>query len=216
MINEIKRMQQLAGINEAFVNKPLGLASDEYYLNFFQQEMEGNEYGSEQYYPAYDELCFKLYEDRYGMTREEYNIIMNRNFTPISQVLQGAPMINRKEEREAIFDKYKISSDDYHSITIKTNEIVDVWKTMQKSKRKKSKLKTKFTIEDVTQILANNGIDDNYLEENEGVISGSEEWMDVSSEITGKDAYDGDFTDKDYKIVQNFISTMDSMGIELV
>jgi hypothetical protein len=63
------------------------------------------------------------------------------------------------------------------------------------------------------------GIDDDYFDEMGAmeVEGGTEEWMDVVSEITGKDAYDNsNFTDEDNANVMNFIRTMEAMGIELI
>ena len=76
-----------------------------------------------------------------------------------------------------------------------------------------------FTPEQVIQILANNGIDDNYFEVMGGmeIEEGTDEWMDVLSEITGKDAYEMDtWTDGENQKLVNFIRTMEDMGIELV
>lgn len=76
-----------------------------------------------------------------------------------------------------------------------------------------------FTEQQVMQILANNGIDKDYFEEIGGkeVEGGSEEWMDVISDITGKNAYDeSNFTDIDNYSIQNFIDMIENMGIELV
>jgi hypothetical protein len=71
-----------------------------------------------------------------------------------------------------------------------------------------------FTPERVVQILANNGIE---YTNGMKIVGGSEEWMDIISEITGKDAYnDSDFTDEDNMKVMNFIKTMESMDVELV
>jgi hypothetical protein len=74
-----------------------------------------------------------------------------------------------------------------------------------------------FSPEQVTQILANNGINDNYLDEMEGVESGSDEWMDVVSEITGKDAYgNSGLTAEEQAKLTNFMKIMKGMGIEFI
>jgi hypothetical protein len=59
----------------------------------------------------------------------------------------------------------------------------------------------------VIDVLLNNGIDANYLDEMDNEIElGGNEWMDVLSEITGKDAYDtSSITDDDYAKVQQFM-----------
>lgn len=52
--------------------------------------------------------------------------------------------------------------------------------------------------------------------EQEGIESGGEDWMDVVSYITGKDAYDEfALTEDDHILIQEFISVMGEHGIEL-
>jgi hypothetical protein len=72
-----------------------------------------------------------------------------------------------------------------------------------------------FSNEYVLNVLMNNGIDEMYLEDMEGVESGSEEWMDVISEIIGKDSY-GDISEEDDKKIMEFIKIMNGMGIEFI
>ena len=64
----------------------------------------------------------------------------------------------------------------------------------------------------ILQILANNGIDDEYLENNDNEVEGgTNEWMDVISEITGKNPYETDtITSDDYTKVGQFIDIMSS------
>ena len=71
---------------------------------------------------------------------------------------------------------------------------------------------------DVMAVLNRNGIDEDYFESMGGkeVESGTEEWLDVLSDITGKDAYEGEFTPEDDKLIQKFISDMEDLGIELI
>ena len=68
----------------------------------------------------------------------------------------------------------------------------------------------------VKQVLNANGINDTYLEDNEFCIeSGTEEWMDILSDVTGKDAYDdSDWTREDLDRVQEFITVMNQNGID--
>ena len=66
----------------------------------------------------------------------------------------------------------------------------------------------------VKSILLNNGIDDDYLEV-AGIEGGSEEWMGVLSDITGKNSYEDDFSDDDNDKIVKFINTMKKMGIYL-
>jgi hypothetical protein len=70
----------------------------------------------------------------------------------------------------------------------------------------------------VLSILVNNGIDDDYFKSMGGkeIEAGDNEWMDVVSDLTNKDAYTDEFTDDDNDKVQQFISKLSDMGIELI
>jgi len=77
----------------------------------------------------------------------------------------------------------------------------------------------KFTHENVLEILFNNGIDDEYFEEMGGkeIELGSEEWMDVLSDVVGFNVYEkeiGEF--KDLDLVSEFMGVLGEMEIELV
>jgi hypothetical protein len=57
----------------------------------------------------------------------------------------------------------------------------------------------------VIDVLLNNGIDANYLSNNDNEIEyGGDEWLDVISEITGKDD-ERNFTDEDDAKIQQLI-----------
>jgi hypothetical protein len=67
-----------------------------------------------------------------------------------------------------------------------------------------------FTKEQVFEILNRNGINENYLENNDNeIITGETEWMDCIEEITGKDPYMDDLTDDSGTIV-NFMNTIEN------
>jgi len=71
----------------------------------------------------------------------------------------------------------------------------------------------------VLEVLSNNGIDDCYFEEMGGkeIEGGSEEWMDVISEIIGKNSYDdSEWAEGDNKKIMEFIRVMEINGIELI
>ena len=68
----------------------------------------------------------------------------------------------------------------------------------------------------VLQFLANNGIDDDYLEDMGGIESGSDEWLEVLSVLTGKDAYADEFDVEDDKKISDFLITLDRLGIDFV
>ena len=65
----------------------------------------------------------------------------------------------------------------------------------------------------VKTVLKNNGYD---LEEvyDDGIESGTEEWMDVVSEITNEDPYNG-LSENGGKVVMEFINVLEEMGIEM-
>jgi hypothetical protein len=57
----------------------------------------------------------------------------------------------------------------------------------------------------VIDVLLNNGIDANYLSNNDNEIEyGGDEWLNVISEITGKDD-ERNFTDEDDAKIQQFM-----------
>jgi hypothetical protein len=67
-----------------------------------------------------------------------------------------------------------------------------------------------FTKEQVLDILSRNGIDADYLENNDNeIITGEEEWMDCIEEITGKDPYTDNLAD-DSGTIFNFINTIEN------
>ena len=77
----------------------------------------------------------------------------------------------------------------------------------------------KFTHENVLEILFNNGIDDDYFESMGGkeIELGSEEWMDVLSDVVGFNVYEkeiGELSDLD--LVSEFMGVLEEMEIELV
>jgi hypothetical protein len=79
----------------------------------------------------------------------------------------------------------------------------------------------KFTHENVLEILFNNGIDDEYFEKMDGLDNkeielGSEEWMDVLSDVVGKDVYSEELSENDESLVSEFMSVLEEMEINLV
>jgi hypothetical protein len=70
---------------------------------------------------------------------------------------------------------------------------------------------------DVMDILNRNGVDEDYFDSMGGkeVESGTEEWMDIVSDVTGEDAY-GDLSPEAESKIQSFIQAMEAMGIELI
>jgi hypothetical protein len=80
------------------------------------------------------------------------------------------------------------------------------------------KIQTKEDIlkQEVMDVLRRNGIDEDYFESMGGkeIEGGSEEWLDVVSDITGKDAYQGNFDDEDDEKIRDFMEKLDELGIE--
>lgn len=79
----------------------------------------------------------------------------------------------------------------------------------------------RFTHENVLEILFNNGIDDDYFEEMDGLDNkeielGSEEWMDVLSDVVSKDVYSEELSEFDEILVSEFMSVLEEMEIKLV
>lgn len=79
----------------------------------------------------------------------------------------------------------------------------------------------KFTHEKVLEILFNNGIDDDYFEEMDGldnkeIEAGSEEWLGVLSDIVGKDVYNEELSKEDDILIYEFIRMLEEMEINLV
>ena len=64
----------------------------------------------------------------------------------------------------------------------------------------------------------NTCFDDDYFEDMGGkeIESGGNEWMDVISDLTKKDAYKDTLDANDNSKIQQFISKLEEMGIELV
>jgi hypothetical protein len=79
----------------------------------------------------------------------------------------------------------------------------------------------KFTHENVLEILFNNGIDDEYFEgmdglDNKEIEGGSKEWMDVLSDVVGKDVYNEKLSDEDEDLISEFMSVLEEMEIKLI
>ena len=71
---------------------------------------------------------------------------------------------------------------------------------------------------DVKTILDNNGIDDDYFESmgEKAIETGTEEWLDILSDVTGKDAYTAEFDEADEAKIQVFMQKLEALGIELI
>jgi len=66
----------------------------------------------------------------------------------------------------------------------------------------------------VKQTLNANGITDKVLAGNNNMFeAGTEEWMGVVSEVIGRNAYDGELTEDEQRVIYYFISVMEQNGI---
>jgi hypothetical protein len=79
-------------------------------------------------------------------------------------------------------------------------------------------LMNEMSEEEVLNILNQNGVDDDYFESmgDKEIESGTEEWMGILTDLTGKDAFEADFDDVDNQKIMSFIKKLKEMGIELV
>jgi len=70
----------------------------------------------------------------------------------------------------------------------------------------------------VLQFLTDNGIDDDYFESMGGkeIEYGGDEWLEVLSVLTGKDAYTDEFDVEDDKKISDLLITIDRLGIDFV
>ena len=146
------------------------------------------------------------------ITESEYKAKLNENRTAetLYQMFKDEDLLNDRRE----YDVEDLMST-YPDLSQEEAEKLE--KMLQDpSKLNESKL-NENTI-DIMAVLNRNGIDEDYFESMGGkeVESGTEEWLDVLSDITGKDAYEGEFTPEDDKLIQKFISDMEALGIELI
>jgi hypothetical protein len=66
----------------------------------------------------------------------------------------------------------------------------------------------------IMTILNNNGIDENYLGPDMELELGTEEWMGVVEELTGKNPFDDNaLTDEDHAKIQDFMDKLEELGI---
>ena len=67
----------------------------------------------------------------------------------------------------------------------------------------------------VLQVLENNGINQEYLNTNKGILL-DEEWFNVCEELVGDDVYDDYFDDMDYPVMVEFHSILKELGIQII
>ena len=77
----------------------------------------------------------------------------------------------------------------------------------------------KINLNYVMKVLNNCGIDEDYFESMGGreIEDGSEEWMEVISEIINKNSYEvEELSDEDCKLIMKFRNIVEENGIEFV
>ena len=68
----------------------------------------------------------------------------------------------------------------------------------------------------VLNLLSSNGVDEEYLEDGLGIEGGSEEWLDILSELVGKDLYSEELDGEDDELISKFIEYLEKeLGIEV-
>jgi hypothetical protein len=72
-----------------------------------------------------------------------------------------------------------------------------------------------MTKEFVLQVLENNGINQEYLNTNKGILI-NEEWFNVCEELVGDEVYDDYFDDTTNLIMIEFHSILKELGIEII
>lgn len=72
-----------------------------------------------------------------------------------------------------------------------------------------------MTKEFVLQVLENNGINQEYLNTNKGILL-DEEWFNVCEELVGDEVYDDYFDDTTNSVMIKFHSILKELGIKMI
>jgi molecular chaperone DnaK (HSP70) len=84
--------------------------------------------------------------------------------------------------------------------------------TENQAKEMMSNLNENYSEKEIKKMLKDNDV----FDEEGDIEQGTDEWMDLLSDIIGKDAFDEEnITDEDYKKINNFIETLEKMGYTL-
>ena len=70
--------------------------------------------------------------------------------------------------------------------------------------------------DELLNLLKNNGVNENYLKNMEGIESGSDEWINILIEYIDKDPINDTLTDEDNKNIDDLIYALEDIGIYLV
>lgn len=72
-----------------------------------------------------------------------------------------------------------------------------------------------MTIDFALQVLENNGIDQEYLSRNGGILI-DEEWFNVCEELVGNEVYNDDFDDTNNSVMIEFNSILKELNIQII
>jgi hypothetical protein len=103
---------------------------EQQYYDFFVEKLNNAPEYSSEYYAAYDELRFKIANDKTGISREEWEAW--HQITPLTNYLAGDRSGLTREEKDQIFVKYNIDKDTYQGITVATNAITSLVRESRK------------------------------------------------------------------------------------
>jgi hypothetical protein len=72
-----------------------------------------------------------------------------------------------------------------------------------------------MTTDFVLQVLENNGINQDYLDRNAGILI-DEEWFNVCEELVGDEVYNDDFDDMNNSVMIEFHSILKELNIQII
>jgi hypothetical protein len=72
-----------------------------------------------------------------------------------------------------------------------------------------------MTIDFALQVLENNGIDQEYLSRNGGILI-DDEWFNVCEELVGNEVYNDDFDDMNNSVMIEFHNILKELNIQII
>jgi hypothetical protein len=72
-----------------------------------------------------------------------------------------------------------------------------------------------MTTDFVLQVLENNGINQDYLDRNTGILI-DEEWFNVCEELVGNEVYNDDFDDMNNSVMIEFHNILKELNIQII
>jgi hypothetical protein len=217
-INEVKRMQQLAGLiteseyqetlqeENSTPSKELRQAILKYVKPEYQDKVENT-------YDRYINFLKAYTKPVTGNDRKEIYPAIVKNLVKAKSI-DPSEILNhyRVENLDLLGDLMFKNSDVALSVLKKLDQADDMMNENQSSSLDVTDKKA------VLQFLADNGIDDNYFKSMGGkeIEYGGDEWLDILSILTGKDAYTDEFDVADDKKISDLLITIDRLGIDFV